>query len=215
LVEEVLTTGSTRLVSRYLAGERYQVEEWRGDTLHEVREVERSPEGILIAETVVEPARERRTTTSFDGSGWVVEVLTTKQGQQVELVHHVRDAAGRIVTTIRKSVDGEERLHYEYAEDELLLGSSGEGPDDRLRSERYEQDGLLVRVITYKLSAAGVDVDDELPTRQVDFYRDGRPVLREHYRGDVKTHVQVLRDGQVIRERVFDDDDDGGGGAER
>ena len=43
------------------------------------------------------------------------------------------------------------------------------------------------------------------PTRQADYYRDGAPYLRVHFRGDTRVREQVLRDGQVVRERVFDD----------
>ena len=210
LIEEILTTGSTRLVSRYLAGERYQVEEWRGDRLHVVRETQRSPDGVLIAETVFEPARDRRTTRRFDAAGRELEVLTTEQGRQMEIARHARDAAGRIVTTTRESADGDERWDYEYAEDVLSAGASGEGPDDRLRSARHQQGGLLVSVTTYDLDAAE-GADDAPSTWQIDFYRDGVPFRRERYRGEVRTHEQILRDGQVIRERVLD----AGAGANR
>lgn len=202
LLEEVITTSSTRLVSRYLSGEIYQTEEWRDGTLHTVRDSQRSANGALTTETVTEPERERRTTTRFDGADRVLEVMTIERGRELELIRHERDAAGRIVTTIRRSPDREERWHYYYLQDVLSARSSEAEPDERLRSQRYEQDGLLVSVTTYEVDATEGE-DDTLSAWQIEFYRDGVPIRRERYRGDMRTHEQVLRDGQVIRERAL------------
>ena len=203
LVEEVVTSGSIRLVSRYLAGERYEVEEWRDDTLHSVRELERSPDGVLVAETMIEPALDRRTTTRFDSAGRVLESVATERGRQVELVRHHRDAAGRIVTTWRETEAGEERLEYEYVEAARPASASGDHPDDRLLVVRHEQNDDVVSVTTYEWPGG----DDEPPTSQVDYYRDAVPYLRVHFRDDVRIREQVLRDGAVVRERVFDASD--------
>lgn len=199
LVEEAVTSGATRLVSRYLAGERYEVEEWRGDVLHAVRELERSPDGFLVGETRIEPALDRRTTSRFDAAGRVLEAVTTEDGRQVELVRHHRDAAGRIVTTRRATDAGEERWEYEYVTDPQA--GSADTPDDRLRTVRFEQNDELVSFTTYEWPSD----DDGQPTRQADYYRDGAPYLRVHFRGDTRVREQVLKDGQVVRERVFDD----------
>lgn len=205
LVEEAVTSGATRLVSRYLAGERYEVEEWRGDVLHAVRELERSPDGFLVGETRIEPALDRRTTSRFDAAGRVLEAITTEGGRQVELVRHDRDAAGRIVTTRRETDAGEERWEYDYVTGPQAASASDDTPDDtpddRLRTVRFEQNDELVSVTTYEWPSD----DDGQPTRQADYYRDGAPYLRVHFRGDTRVREQVLRDGQVVRERVFDD----------
>ncbi len=206
LVEETVTSGATRLVSRYLAGERYEVEEWRGDVLHAVRELERSPDGFLVGETRIEPALDRRTASRFDAAGRVLEAVTTEGGRQVELVRHHRDAAGRIVTTRRETDAGEERWEYEYVTDPQAGSPSEDTPDDRLRTVRFEQNDEIVSVTTYEWPPDDDEPgDDGQPTRQADYYRDGAPYLRVHFRGDTRVREQVLRDGQVVRERVFDD----------
>ena len=200
LVEEAVTTGTTRLVSRYLAGERYEVEEWRDDVLHSVRELERSPDGVLVAETRIEPARDRRTTSRFDAAGRVLEALTTEGGRQVEMLRHHRDTSGRIVSTWRETDAGEERWEYEYVQGAQAASASGDRPDDRLSSVRYEHNDELVSVTRYEWPVA----DDEQSIRQTDYYRDGAPYLRVHFHGDVRIREQVMKDGQVIRERIFD-----------
>ncbi len=205
LVEEVVTVGSTRLVSRYLAGARYEVEEWRGGVLHSVRELQRSPEGLLIAEARTEPETDRRTITRFDTAGQVIEVLITERGARVESVRHRRDAAGRIVTTQRETGAGDERWDFEYAVDAPAAAAAGGGPDDRLRAVRHRQDGTLVSVTAYQ------EAGGEPPARQVDYYRNGVPYRRVFFRGDERLREQVLRDGAVIRERVFDGGDDAEG----
>ena len=210
LVEEAVTSGATRLVSRYLAGERYEVEEWRGDVLHAVRELERSPDGFLVGETRIEPALDRRTASRFDAAGRVLEAVTTEGGRQVELVRHYRDAAGRIVTTRRETDAGEERWEYEYLTGPLAASASEDAPDDtlddRLRTVRFEQNDEIVSVTTYEWPPDDDEPgDDGQPTRQADYYRDGAPYLRVHFRGDTRVREQVLKDGQVVRERVFDD----------
>ncbi len=199
LVEEAVVSGATRLVSRYLAGVRYEVEEWRGDVLHAVRELERSPDGMLVGETRTEPALDRRTTSRFDEAGRVLEAITAVGGRQVELVRHHRDAAGRIVGTRRETDAGEERWEYEYVVDPQAASASGDTPDDRLRTVRYEQNDELVSVTVHEWPA-----DDGQPTRQTDYYRRGAPYLRVHFQGDTRVREQVVKDGQVIRERVFD-----------
>lgn len=200
LVEEAVVSGATRLVSRYLAGLRYEVEEWHGDVLHAVRELERSPDGVLVAETRIEPALDRRTTSRFDAAGRVLEAVTTVAGRQVELVRHHRDAAGRIVATLRETDAGEERWEYEYVEGAQAGSASDDDPDDRLSAARHEQNEEIVSVTTYGWPVA----DDGQPTRQTDYYRDGAPYLRVHFRGDTRVREQVVKDGEVIRERVFD-----------
>lgn len=207
LVEESVTSGSTRLVSRYLAGVRYEVEEWRDGVLHAIRELERSPEGVLVGETRIEPAPDRRTASRFDEAGRVLEAVTTEGGRQVEMIRHYRDAAGRIVTTWRETDAGTERWEYEYVDGPQAASASGDTPDERLRTVRYEQNDELVSVTGYEWP---VD-DDGQPTRQTDYYRDGSPYLRVHFRGDTRVREQVVQDGQVVRERVFDD----GGGTQR
>jgi len=207
LIEESVTSGASRLVSRYLAGLRYEVEEWHGDVLQAVRELERSPAGVLVAETRIEPALDRRTTSRFDAAGRVLEAVTTVAGRQVELVRHHRDAAGRIAATVRETDAGEERWEYEYVEGAPAASAAGDAPDDRLSAARYEQNDELVSVTTYEWRVA----DDGQPTRQTDYYRDGAPYLRVHFRGDTRVREQVVKDGTVIRERVFD----GGDGTQR
>lgn len=197
LVEEVVTAGATRLVSRYLAGERYQVEEWRGGVLHSVRDLEYSSDGLLVAETRTEPAADRHTITRFDAAGHVLEALTMERGAQVEMVRHRRDAAGRIVTTQRETDAGDERWDFEYAVD-APTAAAADDPDGRLRAARHRQNGALVSVTTYQ----GADGDPS--ARQVDYYRNGLPYRRLFFRGDERVREQVLRDGAVIRERVFD-----------
>lgn len=197
LVEEVVTAGATRLVSRYLAGERYQVEEWRDGVLHSVRDLEYSSNGLLVSETRTEPAADRLTITRFDDAGQALEALTMERGARVEMVRHRRDAAGRIVTTQRETDDGDERWDFEYAVD-APAAAAADDPDGRLRAARYRQNGELVSVTTYQ--GAGGDPS----ARQVDYYRNGRPYRRLFFRGDERVREQVLRDGAVIRERVFD-----------
>lgn len=63
---------------------------------------------------------------------------------------------------------------------------------------KLRQNGELVSVTTYQ--GAGGDPS----ARQVDYYRNGRPYRRLFFRGDERVREQVLRDGAVIRERVFD-----------
>ena len=197
LVEEVVTAGATRLVSRYLAGERYQVEEWRGGVLHSVRDLEHSSDGLLVAETRTEPATDRSTVTRFDAAGRVLEALTTERGARVEMVRHRRDAAGRIVTTQRETDAGDERWDFEYAVD-AQAAAAADDPDGRLRAARNRQNGALVSVTTYQVA------DGDPSARQVDYYRNGVPYRRLFFRGDERVREQVLRDGAVIRERVFD-----------
>lgn len=212
LVEEIVTAGSTRLVSRYLAGARYRVEEWRDGVLYSVRDLERSPEGLLIAETRTEPATERRTHTRFDAAGQEIEVITDERGTRVASVRHRRDDAGRIVTTQRETGAGDERWDFEYTVDAQTAAAAAGGPDDRLREVRHRQNGELVSVTTYQESgseaggpdADGSEADDGPPLRQVDYYRDGVPYRRVFFRGDERLREQILRDGAVIRERVFD-----------
>ena len=194
LVEEVVTAGATRLVSRYLAGERYQVEEWRGGVLHSVRDLEHSSDGLLVAETRTEPATGRSTVTRFDAAGRVLEALTTERGARVEMVRHRRDSAGRIVTTQRETDAGDDRWDFEYAVD----AQTAADPDGRLRAARHRQNGALVSVTTYQVA------DGDPSARQVDYYRNGVPYRRLFFRGDERVREQVLRDGAVIRERVFD-----------
>lgn len=214
LVEEIVEAGSTRLVSRYLAGARYRVEEWRDGVLHSVRDLERSPEGFLIAETRTEPAADRRTITRFDAAGQVIEVITEERGAQVASVRHRRDDAGRIVTTQRETGDGGERWDFRYAVDAQTAAAAAGGPDDRLREVRHRQNGVLVSVAAYREAGDSESGDSEAgggpPLRQVDYYRDGVPERRVFFRGDERLREQVIRDGAVIRERVFD----GGAGAD-
>ena len=214
LVEEIVEAGSTRLVSRYLAGARYRVEEWRDGALHGVRDLERSSEGFLIAETRTEPAADRRTITRFDAAGQVIEVITEERGAQVASVRHRRDDAGRIVTTQRETGDGGERWDFQYAVDAQTAAAAAGGPDDRLREVRHRQNGVLVSVAAYR-EAGDSEAGDSgsgggPPLRQVDYYRDGVPERRVFFRGDERLREQVIRDGAVIRERVFD----GGAGAD-
>ncbi len=199
LVEEAVVSGTTRLVSRYLAGVRYEVEEWRGDVLHAVRELERSPDGVLVGEVRTEPALDRRTATRFDEAGRILEEVIAEGGRQVELVRHYRDAAGRIVTTWRETDAGEERWEYEYVEAPRAASASGDSPDDRLRAVTYEQNDETVSVTVYRWPPG-----DGQPARQIDYYRGGTPYLRVHFQGDTRVREQVVKDGQVIRERVFD-----------
>ena len=219
LVEEIVEAGSTRLVSRYLAGARYRVEEWRDGVLNSVRDLERSPEGFLIAETRTEPPADRRTITRFDAAGQVIEVITEERGAQVASVRHRRDDAGRIVTTQRDTGDGGERWDFEYAVDARTAAAAAGGPDDRLREVRHRQNGVLVSVAAYREAGDSESGDSESgdsgsgggpPLRQVDYYRDGVPERRVFFRGDERLREQVIRDGAVIRERVFD----GGAGAD-
>ena len=219
LVEEIVEAGATRLVSRYLAGARYRVEEWRDGVLNSVRDLERSPEGFLIAETRTEPAADRRTITRFDAAGQVIEVITEERGEQVASVRHRRDDAGRIVTTQRETGDGGERWDFRYAVDARAAAAAAGGPDDRLREVRHRQNGVLVSVATYREAGDSEAGDSEAgdsgsgggpPLRQVDYYRDGVPERRVFFRGDERLREQVIRDGAVIRERVFD----GGAGAD-
>ena len=174
------------------------MEEWLGGTLHTVRQLERSPGGSLVAEYVTEPARDRRTATHFDAAGRVLEVIVTERGSQIELVRHHRDEAGRIVSTRRENAIGDERLEYDYVVS--VQAALNDGLDDRLQSLRHEQNDDLVSIETYTWPAA----DEELLARQLDYYHDGALHLRVLFRGDTRTREQVLRDGQVIRERVFD-----------
>ncbi len=214
LVEEIVEAGATRLVSRYLAGARYRVEEWRDGELRSVRDLERSPEGFLIAETRTEPAADRRTITRFDAAGQVIEVITEERGEQVASVRHRRDDAGRIVTTQRETGDGGERWDFRYAVDARAAAAAAGGPDDRLREVRHRQNGVLVSVAAYRESGDSESGDSGSgggpPLRQVDYYRDGVPERRVFFRGDERLREQVIRDGAVIRERVFD----GGAGAD-
>ncbi len=203
LLEEVITTGSTRIISRYLSGEPYQVEEWREGRLHLVLDIERSVDGVLIAKTSTEPERERLTQTRFDSAGRVMEVLITERGLKRILIQHTRDAAGRVVMTLRQSGDDEERWYYYYVHDGHELAISEVHPDKQLRSQRYEQDGLLVSVTTFDVDGSHGEVD--VPsTWQVEFYREGVPVRREYYRQGERVKEQVLLHGQVVRERAFD-----------
>ena len=208
LVEEIVTAGSTRLVSRYLAGARYRVEEWRDGVLHSVRDLERSPDGLLITETRTELATDRRTHTRFDAAGQAIEVITDERGTRVASVRHRRDDAGRIVTTQRETGAGDERWDFEYTVDAPTAAAAAGGPDDRLREVRHRQNGELVSVTTYQESggseASGSEAGGGPPLRQIDYYRDGVPYRRVFFRGDERLREQILRDGAVIRERVFD-----------
>ena len=161
---------------------------------------------MLVSETRTEPALDRRTASRFDEAGRVLEAITAVGGRQVELVRHHRDAAGRIVATRRETDAGEERWEYEYVVAPQAASASGDTPDDRLRTVSYEQNDEVVSVTVYEWPA-----DDGQPTRQTDYYRGGTPYLRVHFQGDTRVREQVVKDGQVIRERVFD----GADGAQR
>ena len=146
-----------------------------------------------MGETRIEPALDRRTTSRFDEAGRVLEAIITEGGRQVELVRHDRDAAGRIVTTRRETDAGEERWEYDYVTGPRAASVSedtpDDTPDDRLRTVRFEQNDEIVSVTTYEWPSD----DAGQPTRQADYYRDGAPYLRVHFRGDTRVREQVLR----------------------
>lgn len=117
----------------------------------------------------------------YDDSGRLVLEEAEYAGEIVERVELFWDEKDRMLQKIRRGNMGIEEWNYRYS-------NSG-----KLQSEDYWLKGTLVRKVEY--------LDEE--RRLEELFRDNELFMKIYYTYGIKEKEQVLREGKVIRERLY------------
>ncbi len=117
----------------------------------------------------------------YDDSGRLVLEEAEYAGEIVERVELFWDDKDHLLQKIRRGNMGIEEWNYRYS-------NSGE-----LQSEDYWLRGTLVRKVEY--------LDEE--RRLEELFRDNELFMKIYYTCGIKEKEQVLREGEVIRERLY------------
>lgn len=126
----------------------------------------------------VEPGRDRRTVTTYDEDGR--ETLERRyEDDELAVEREFRYEDDLLTMELVRDEEGEQERRYQY-------------DDGELSREEWTRDGTPEREIDY---------DGERRTEQR--YVDGEPALIIEFDGEQRVREQVLRDGEVVREREF------------
>ena len=131
-----------------------------------------------LTSTVVENNRliERR----YDDEGRIASAQTHIDNTLIEESHFSYDTEGRQRETITRTGSALVR--------EIEFDSAGEP-----RLERWIESGQLLRLVRWSSATE----------RSEERYRRGRPYVRIHFRGQDRLRDEFLRDGRVVRTRIY------------
>jgi len=117
----------------------------------------------------------------YDDSGRLVLEEAEYSGEIVERVELFWDEKDRMLRKIRRGNIGIEEWNYRY------------NSSEKLQSEDYWLRGTLVRRVEY--------LDEE--RRLEELFREDELFMKIYYTSGIKEKEQVLREGKVIRERLY------------
>ncbi|MBA7553930.1 hypothetical protein ES705_46534 [subsurface metagenome] len=176
--EERLKDRERSYISRYNSdGELFSYEVWKDGDLEKslyVIDNEHYSEEI-------DYLNNRKYLRHYDDSGRLVLEEAEYYGEIVERVELFWDEEDRMLRKIRRGNIGIEEWNYRY-------NSSG-----KLQDEDYLLRGSLVRRVEYP--------DEE--RRLEELFRDDELFMKIYYTSGIKEKEQVLREGKVIRERLY------------
>lgn len=175
--EERRKSGKTSYVSRYNSeGKLFSYEVWKEGELEKSLHYEHE---YYSEET--DYLNNRKYLRHYDDRGRLILEEAELSGEIIERVELFWDEKDRMLRKIRRGNIGIEEWSYRY-------NSSG-----KLQSEDYRIRGSLVRSVEYP---------DE-KRRLEKLFRDSELFIKIYYTSGIKVKEQVLREGSVIRERLY------------
>lgn len=178
IYEERLKDRERSYISRYNSdGKLLSYQVWKDDELEKSLSV--IEDGHYSEET--DYLSNRKYLRHYDDRGRLVLEEAEYSGEIIERVELFWDEKDRMLRKIRRGNMGIEEWNYRY-------NSSG-----KLQSEDYWIRGSLVRSVQY--------LDEE--QRLEELFRDGELFMKIYYTSGIKEKEQVLREGKVIRERLY------------